>query len=341
MPQSVGSSPGTVAAAGEFGLVAAVIARLPQGAGVLLGPGDDAAVVTAGDGRVVVTTDLLVERRHFRRDWSSALDVGHKAAAQNLADVAAMGAVPTALLVGLAAPPDLPMAWALELTDGLREECDLVGASVVGGDVTRGDLVVVAVTALGTLAGREPIRRSGAQVGDVVAVTGRLGWAEAGFAVLTRGFRSPRLLVGAHRRPEPPYASGPEAADLGATSLVDVSDGLIADLGHVAAASGVGIDLASAAFEVADTLRDAGSALGVDPLRWVLAGGDDHALAATFPPDTALPAHWRVVGAVVSSDSETDDSRGDDSRGDTPRGGGRVTVDGVAWEGSGGHVHFE
>jgi len=314
-----------VAAAGEFGLVAAVLARLPQGAGVLLGPGDDAAVVAAGDGRVVATTDLLVERRHFRRDWSSALDVGHKAAAQNLADIAAMGAVPTALLVGLAAPPDLPLAWALELTDGLREECDLVGASVVGGDVTRGDLVVVAVTALGTLAGREPVRRSGARVGDVVAVTGRLGWAEAGFAVLIRGFRSPRLLVGAHRRPEPPYAAGPEAADLGATSLVDVSDGLVADLGHVAAASGVGIDLVSAAFEVADTLRDAGSALGVNPLRWVLAGGDDHALAATFPADAALPSHWRVVGRVVSPVHD---------------GGDSVTVDGAAWEGAGGHAHF-
>jgi len=323
--QTAGSAPGTVAAAGEFGLVAAVLARLPQGAGVLLGPGDDAAVVAAGDGRVVATTDLLVERRHFRRDWSSALDVGHKAAAQNLADIAAMGAVPTALLVGLAAPPDLPLAWALELTDGLREECDLVGASVVGGDVTRGDLVVVAVTALGTLAGREPVRRSGARVGDVVAVTGRLGWAEAGFAVLTRGFRSPRLLVGAHRRPEPPYAAGPEAADLGATSLVDVSDGLVADLGHVAAASGVGIDLVSAAFEVADTLRDAGSALGVNPLRWVLAGGDDHALAATFPADAALPSHWRVVGRVVSPVHD---------------GGDSVTVDGAAWEGAGGHAHF-
>jgi thiamine-monophosphate kinase len=311
---------GTVAAAGEFGLVAAVIARLPQGAGVLLGPGDDAAVVAAVDGRVVASTDLLIERRHFRRDWSSAADIGHKAAAQSLADIAAMGAVPTALLVGLAAPPDLSMDWALELTDGLRAECDLVGASVVGGDVTRAEMVVVAVSALGSLQGRQPVRRAGARVGDVVAVAGRLGWAEAGFAVLTRGFRSPRLLVGAHRRPEPPYAAGPEAAVLRATSLVDVSDGLIADLGHVASASGVGMDLRSVQFEVAEVLRDAGSALGVDPLRWVLAGGDDHALAATFPAQTALPPHWRVVGSVIEGDS--------------------VTVDGRGWEGPGGHTHF-
>ena len=326
--QSSGPAAGTVAAAGEFGLVAAVTARLPQGAGVLLGPGDDAAVVAASDGWVVATTDLLVEHRHFRRDWSSATDVGHKAAAQNLADIAAMGAVPTALLVGLGAPPDLPMAWALELTDGLRAECELVGASVVGGDVTRADAVVVAVTALGSLEGRTPVRRSGARVGDVVAVAGRLGLAEAGFAVLTRGFRSPRLLVGAHRRPEPPYDAGPEAAGLGATSLVDVSDGLVADLGHVAAASGVGMDLRSEAFEVADTLRDAGSALGVDPLRWVLAGGDDHALAATFPAGIPLPARWRIVGAVVDRGVERAAERE------------LVTVDGQAWQGAGGHAHF-
>ena len=336
MAQSSGPAAGTVAAAGEFGLIAAVTARLPQGAGVLVGPGDDAAVVAASDGRVVATTDLLVERRHFRRDWSSATDVGHKAAAQNLADIAAMGAVPTALLVGLAAPPDLPLVWALELTDGLRAECELVGASVVGGDVTGGDLVVVAVTALGSLQGRGPVRRSGARVGDLVAVAGRLGWAEAGFAVLTRGFRSPRLLVGAHRRPEPPYDADPEAADLGATSMVDVSDGLVGDLGHVAAASGVRIDLRSEAFEVADALRDAGGALGVDPLRWVLAGGDDHALAATFPAGTALPTRWTIVGHVVDVHAEPGVQRA------VARPGGHdlVTVDGRVWEGSGGHAHF-
>lgn len=311
----------SVAATGEFPLIAEVTARLPQGAGVLLGPGDDAAVVAAADGRVVATTDLLVEGRHFRRTWSSAYDVGRKAAAQSLADVAAMGAVPTALLVGLATPPDLPTAWVLELADGLREECALVGASVVGGDVSRADVVTIAVTALGSLEGREPVRRSGARVGDRVAVVGRLGWAEAGLAVLTRGFRSPRVLVEAHRRPEPPYDAGPEAARAGATSMVDVSDGLVADLGHVAAASSVGVELHTGAFgEVAGPMRDAASALGVDPLRWVLAGGDDHALVATFPPGLALPAGWTVVGQVVEGEG--------------------VLVDGRPWDDAGGHRHF-
>ncbi len=310
----------TVGETGEFGLIRELAARLPQGGDILLGPGDDAAVLRAPDGRVVATTDMLVERRDFRRDWSSAHDIGRKSAAQNLADVAAMGARPTALLVGLAIPADLPLAWVLELADGIRAECDLVGASVVGGDVSRADVVTIAITALGSLDGVEPVRRGGARLGDIVGLSGRLGWSAAGLAVLSRGFRSPRVLVEAHRRPDPPYAAGPEAARLGATALIDVSDGLVADLGHVAAASGVGIAVRSDAFDVPAPMRDAGSALGVDPLQWVLAGGEDHAFAATFPAGTVLPEGWRVIGEVVDGEG--------------------VLVDGAPWEGPGGHVHF-
>ncbi|MDQ3431211.1 MAG: AIR synthase related protein, partial [Actinomycetota bacterium] len=133
----------TVADVGEFGLIAAVTARLPQQPQVLLGPGDDAALLSAPDGRVVATTDLLLEGRHFRREWSGAYDVGRKAAAQNLADIAAMGARPTALLVGLGVPGALPVAWVLELADGLREECEPLGVSVVGGDVTAAETVLI------------------------------------------------------------------------------------------------------------------------------------------------------------------------------------------------------
>jgi thiamine-monophosphate kinase len=309
----------TVSDAGEFGLIARVTAGLEVAASTIVGPGDDAAVVAAPDGRVVVSTDLLVEGRHFRRDWSAAEDVGHKAAARAFADIAAMGAVPTALLIGFAAPPTLELDWVDGLMTGLRAECAHVGAAIVGGDVTAGDQVTIALTAIGDLEGRAPVTLGGAAVGDVVAVCGRLGWAAAGFAVLGRGFRSPVQVVAAHRRPEPPYFEGPHAAQLGATAMTDVSDGLIADLSHVAEASGVRIEIRAQTVDVPAKIREVGAALNVDPLVWVLAGGDDYALAATFPARTELPAPWEVIGVVVEGEG--------------------VRVDGRRWP-QGGHEHF-
>ena len=314
------TAPGaTLADIGEFGLVDALGARFAQGEQVLIGPGDDAAMVAVPDGRVVVSTDLLVDTRHFRRDWASALDIGHKAAAQNLSDINAMGGRATALTVGLAAPADLPVAWVLELADGIAEEAALVGASVVGGDLTSADQLMIAVTVLGSVDG-EPVRRSGARAGDVVALAGRQGWAAGGLAVLARGFRSPRKLVDAYRRPEPPYAAGAEALGLGATAMIDVSDGLLADVGHIATSSGVAVDIDTSAFELAEPLQAVGAALGADPMRFILGGGDDHALVATFPAGTVLPAAWTLIGTVSEGEG--------------------VTVDGGAYEGPTGHTHF-
>src|ERR1700749_2727187 len=142
---------------GEFGLIARVTAGLNPTETTLVGPGDDAGLVWAGDGRVVASTDLLIENRHFRRDWSTANDIGHKAAARNFADIVAMGAVPTALLVGFAGPGTLDVEWVDGLVAGLREECGEVGAAVVGGDVTAADVIMLGVTALGDLEGRAPV----------------------------------------------------------------------------------------------------------------------------------------------------------------------------------------
>jgi len=309
----------TVSDAGEFGLIARVTAGLESGPATLVGPGDDAAVVAAPDGRVVASTDLLIEHRHFRRDWSTAEDVGHKAAARAFSDIAAMGALPTALLVGFGAPGSLELSWVDGLMTGLRAECAQVDAAIVGGDVTAAEQVTIAVTALGDLEGRPPITLDGARPGDVVGICGRLGWAAAGFAVLGRGFRSPVQVVAAHRRPEPPYFEGPRAAELGATAMTDVSDGLVADLGHVAEASGVRIELRREAVPVPAKLREVGAALNVDPLIWVLTGGDDYALAATFPKGTTLPEPWVSIGTVTEGEG--------------------VRVDGRRWP-AGGHEHF-
>lgn len=304
---------------GEFELVEAFIGLYPQGEDVVVGPGDDAAVVRIRNGHVVVSTDLMVEGRHFRRDWASGRDVGRRAAAQNLSDINAMGGRAHTMTVGLTLPADLEAGWALEFARGFAEECDKVGARVVGGDTTRGSEVVVAVTAIGAVT-RSPVLRSGARPGDVVALCGRQGWAAGGLAVLTRGFRSPRVLVEAYRSPEPPYEAGQVAAEAGATAMIDVSDGLVADAGHLAAESGVAIDLLTTAFEVAEPLHAVGAALGADPMQFILGGGDDHPLLATFASRDAVPQGWTVVGEVAEGDG--------------------VTVDGAAYEGPTGWVHF-
>jgi thiamine-monophosphate kinase len=294
-------------------------------------------VISAPDGRVVATTDLLVEGLHFRRDWSAATDVGVKAAAQNLADVAAMGAAPTALLVGLAAPGDLPADWALDLIRGVAAECARAGASIAGGDITGGPVLMLGITALGDLGGRPPVTRSAARPGDVLAVAGHLGWSAAGLALLEAGKQGPgkqgpgiqgeqdqpgplAWLTAAHRRPQPPYRAGPQAALLGATSMIDISDGLVQDLGHIAAASAVSIDIDTARLPEPGPLRAAAAVLGADWRDWALAGGEDHALAATFPPQTALPEGWLLLGSV--------------------RSGSGVLVDGTPRRAPGGWNHF-
>lgn len=304
-PRSADDEP-RLADVGEAGVLAQIFPVLPTGRATLLGPGDDAAVLRAADGRVVVSTDVLVEGRHFRRDWSTGFDVGWRAAAQNLADVAAMGSRPTAVVVGLVAPPWLEVAWVVDLARGLAAACGPHGAGVVGGDLTAGEQVVVAVTVHGDLAGRTPVLRSGARPGDVLAHAGVRGWSAAGYALLAAGREDAAgpgatRLVEAYRRPSPPLAAGPWAAAAGATAMLDVSDGLLRDAGRIAAASGVVLDLADPALAFADDLAvlgPAAAALGADPREWVLAGGEDHGLLATFRGDPPEP--FRAVGRVLA-----------------------------------------
>jgi thiamine-monophosphate kinase len=286
----------------EAELLARVFPLLPVGRDTLLGPGDDAAVLSAPDGRVVVSTDVLVEGHHFRRDWSTGADVGWRAAVQNLADVAAMGARPTGMVVALVLPVDLPVGWVTGFARGLHGACSPHGVGVVGGDLSAGDAVVVAVTVHGDLAGRPPVLRSGAQPGDVVAFAGVQGRSAAGLALLQAGHpRSALDLVEAYRRPRSPLGAGPDAAAAGATAMLDVSDGLLRDAGRLAEASGVTLDLLplTVAFP-ADLAAVAGAArlLGADPAEWVLTGGEDHGLLATFPAGTPVPDPFRVVGHV-------------------------------------------
>lgn len=295
----------------ETQLIARFAPLLPIGRETTVGPGDDAAVLRAPDAHVVVTTDVLVEDHHFRTAWGTAVDLGHRAAAQNLADVAAMGARPTGLVVALVLPPQTEVAWVLDLAAGLAAGCG-PDVGVVGGDLSAGERLVVAVTAFGSLDGVPPVLRSGARPGDVVAHSGRLGWSAAGFAALEAGLSSDMASTGAGTlpamitaflRPEPPLADGPAAAAAGATSLIDISDGLLRDAGRVAAASGVAIDLGSGAL-VDPTLTAAAEALGLDGLTLALTGGEDHGLLATFPLGADLPGEFRPIGRVVGAARE-------------------------------------
>jgi thiamine-monophosphate kinase len=310
----------TLAEAGEFAVIDRLVTGRPQPAFVTLGPGDDSAVVAAPDGRTVVCTDMLVQDRHFRLDWSTPFDVGRKAVAQNAADVEAMGARCTALVVGFGAPAVTPVAQAVALADGMWHEAGLLGAAIVGGDMVAAPQWVISVAALGDLGGRDPVRRSGARPGDLVAVAGRLGNSEAGYVLLRGGVAGHDDLRRAHLVPEPPYGQGVAAAQAGATAMTDVSDGLLADLGHVAAASQVHIDLSRDALGVfAAPLADAAAATGSDPLQWVLGGGEDHALVATFA--AACPPGWHRIGSVAE-------------------GAGQVSVDGRPWSGRAGWQSF-
>lgn len=310
----------TVGELGEDAALALILPRLRPAHAALLGPGDDAAVVAAADGRFVVTTDLMVHGPDFRLAWSTPFELGWKAAATNLTDVAAMGARPTALVVAIAAPPSLDASVLEGIADGLRECLAALapGAGVVGGDLTASAVLTIAVTAFGDLEGRPPVTRSGARPGDLVAHAGARGDAARGLALLfdeatdASGEPDPDAaddlrarhpgLIAAQLAPSPPVSAGVAAAVAGATSMLDVSDGLARDARRIAQSSGVGIDFSAAA-------------LGPDT-RLALAGGEDHGLLATFPPGALLPEPFERIGHVTGA-------------------AGRLFVDGVAIDSAG------
>jgi len=313
----------TLAELGESQALALTIGRLIPGDFALVGPGDDAAVVSASDGRFVVTTDTMIEGHDFRLDWSTGFDLGYKAVATNVADIAAMGAKPTALVVSLAVPKESKISWLMAFADGLNAGLTELapGASVVGGDLAQSEKVFISVTAQGDLEGRPPVLRSGAKVGDIVAVAGTLGKAAAGLDLLRANNSATSAfddLVNVQLRPQPPISSGILAAVAGATAMLDVSDSLAKDASRIANRSGVSIRLDSKSLQGFEAVLDqAAMRLGVSALDWVLFGGEDHSLLATFPAGLEIPKEFKPIGEVISSDSPTVylDSKVIDSKG--------------------------
>lgn len=293
----------TVAELGENESLRRTVSRLNSSDYAVVGSGDDSAVINASDGRFVVTTDTMIEGHDFRLDWSTGFDLGWKAVATNVSDVAAMGARPTSLVVAIAVPGSTPITFLEDFADGLKAACEQLapGCGVVGGDLAAADQVFISVTAHGDLEGREPILRSGAKPGDVLAVAGTLGRAAAGLSLLFSGdadaISAYDALVDVQRRPEPPIAAG---VGLKATSMLDVSDGLAKDAARIAKASGVKLVINSRDLQGFEAmLDDVAMRLGVQARDWVLGGGEDHSLLATFGPDVVIPRAFKPIGVVA------------------------------------------
>ena len=293
----------TVAELGENESLRRTVSRLNGSDFAIVGSGDDSAVIKAADGRFVVTTDTMIEGHDFRLDWSNGFDLGWKAVATNVSDVAAMGARPTSLVVAIAVPGSTRISFLEDFADGLKAACEKLapGCGVVGGDLAASDQVFISVTAHGDLEGREPILRSGAQPGDVLAVAGTLGRAAAGLALLFSGdvgaINAYDALVDVQKRPEPPISAG---IGLNATSMLDLSDGLARDAARIGKASGVKLVINSKDLQGFEAmLDDVAMRLGVSSRDWVLGGGEDHSLLATFAPGIEIPREFKPIGSVV------------------------------------------
>ena len=296
----------SLAELGEIESLRRTVKRLKQGEYAIVGSGDDAAVVAATDS-FLVSTDTLVENHDFKLAWSTGFDLGFKSVASNLADIAAMGATPTVLVVAMVVPKTTKISWLEAFADGLQSACDQLspGAAIVGGDLASGEQVVISVTVHGQLDGLTPVLRSGAKVGDVVAVCGPLGKAACGLALLQSGnqdlVRSYDDWVLAQLRPAPPIDQGVIANQAGATAMLDASDGLIKDLGRIAKASNVSIEIERSQLAGYEAMLDLpAQGLGVEPISWVLQGGEDHSLLATFPANATLPRSFKAIGKVIA-----------------------------------------
>ena len=238
--------------------------------------------------KLVVTTDVLVEGLDFTAALSEPEDWGWKAVAVNCSDLAAMGAEPRWLVIALTVPDPTPVPTLERVYAGVGEACRAFGAALVGGDVSAGPALSLAVTALGEA--ERPVLRSGARPGDRLAVTGPLGAAAAGLALLQSEDPAAKELLdrfpglaAAHRPPQPAQAKGQAQAPAGASAMIDVSDGLAGDAVHLAESSGVGVEVHDAAVPLAPGVAETAALLGRDPLELALGGGEDFVLAAALP----------------------------------------------------------
>jgi thiamine-monophosphate kinase len=302
--------PKTVGELGEFGLIERLARRLPPSTGVVVGIGDDTAVLQLSpNAQLLATCDGQVEGVHFLRDGTPARALGHKALAVNLSDIAAMGGRPRWALVALTLPPDLDLTWVDELYDGMADLASAHGVGVVGGNVARtAGPIVVDVTLLGEVPPGARMTRDVARPGDAVMVTGWPGESAGGLQLILRPELRAKLpaadvelLLDRHQRPTARVEEGARLGQSGlVTAAIDVSDGLAADLGHLLAANGVGATLDAASLPISSSLRRLAEVAGRDALELALHGGEDYELLFTCPAERVaeLPAVATRIGAI-------------------------------------------
>ncbi len=303
--------------AGEFGFIETIrrdfggTARQPGELGI----GDDAALVRCR-GRSVLSTDMLVEGTHFSLDYFRPAELGFRALSANLSDLAAMGAAPVAYLVAIAAPPGCPVDFLHALYRGMSEAASPAGMRLVGGDTVRGERLTLSITVVGETGAGKPVLRTGAKPGDLVVVTGEPGWSRLGLSLLSNGRPAKpsgwrREAVRRHLVPVARWREGIAAAGSGAvTAMIDVSDGVLPDLGHLVEQGGIGARLDTASFPISKPFRSAASALGEDPLAAFLSGGEDYELLMAVSPKkmdafrvamTPFPCGVRAIGTITDS----------------------------------------
>lgn len=284
-------------AGGEGTLIARIAQRvghmpLPEAVHLLHGIGDDTAVLQVGEQTLLWTADMLLEEVHFRLDWTDAASLGWKSLAVNLSDIAAMGGTPVGALLSIALPPERTGAWLDAFVDGFAVCARTYGAALLGGDTNRAEQVVIDVSVFGALSG-QPVLRSGAQAGDRLLVSGALGGSRAGLHALMAG-KTAGIDLAPHVRPIPRLQVGELARVLGASAMMDLSDGLAADLPKLLRASGVGAVVHAGRIPVHSAAVQWAQRQGIDPVAFAIAGGEDYELLIAAPPSTAQQLLVRV-----------------------------------------------
>ena len=267
--------------------------------GVEVGIGDDAAVISASNNKLVATLDIAIEDVHFKSLWSSPFQIGAKLTTANLADLFSMGATPKYLLVGAAISEVNNSEVITELAQGIRSVADKFEVSVIGGDLSKSEKMSLSITALGEMA-KDPITRSGASAGDLIYLSALPGLSAAGLAILERGLDRPKYVVQAHLNPK---LVAPIKLIEVASAMSDISDGLVSDARNIARASKVDLNFDTNALEASPDFKDLGelaTELGVDVYDWILSGGEDHFFIATVPEKYADKNLGLQVGKVVA-----------------------------------------